>query len=274
MEWIVLLVIGLCAGTLGSLVGLGGGIIIVPGLLYIGAFTSQGQEMTPQLAVGTSLIVMIFTGLSSTLSYMKHKTIDYKSGLLFFLGSGPGGIAGAWMNKGLKMEEFNIYFGIFMIIVAIILMVKKYLKPISHSPKYSSKRTFIDPQGIEYTYGYHPALGILISFVVGFCSGLFGIGGGSLMVPAMILLFLFPAHVATATSMFIIFLSSIVSSSVHAALGNVDWLYAGVLIPGAWFGAKAGVYLNTKLPSKTLVNILRVVIIIVGVKLIYEGISG
>lgn len=274
MEWLILVTIGLIAGSLGSLIGLGGGIIIVPALLYFSTYTEFLTDITPQLAVGTSLVIMIFTGLSSTLSYMKHKTLDYKSGLIFFIGSGPGGILGAWVNQALNMQTFHIFFGIFMISVSILLMVKDKLKPLSLNRKKGITRSFTDVQGRTWDYGFSPLIGVGISFFVGFCSGIFGIGGGSLMVPAMILLFLFPPHVAVATSMFMIFLSSIVSSATHVFLGNVNWLYACALIPGAWVGAKLGAIINMKIASNTVVMLLRFILIIVGIRLIYEGMIG
>ncbi|GAA3327694.1 hypothetical protein GCM10020331_068660 [Ectobacillus funiculus] len=83
MEYIILLIVGFIAGTIGSLVGLGGGIVIVPLLTGLGALLHL-PNVSPQLAVGTSIVTVVFTGLSSTLSYMKHKRVDYKSGLLFF----------------------------------------------------------------------------------------------------------------------------------------------------------------------------------------------
>lgn len=274
MEWVVLVLIGLTAGAIGALAGLGGGIIIVPALLYFGMSTSLLAEISPQMAVGTSLVIMIFTGLSSTLAYMKHKTIDYKSGLIFFLGSGPGGIVGAWVNKALDMQSFNIYFGIFMILMSILLMVKSKLKPLTFNKEKGIQRSFTDLQGRTWDYGYGPIIGIFIPFIVGFCSGVFGIGGGSLMVPAMILLFLFPPHVAVATSMFMIFMSSIVSSATHVLMGNVNWLYALALIPGAWIGAKLGSYINMKITSNAVVVVLRLILIVVGIRLIYQGIIG
>jgi uncharacterized membrane protein YfcA len=94
------------------------------------------------------------------------------------------------------------------------------------------------------------------------------------MVPTMILFFFFPPHVATATSMFMILPTSILSSITHITLGNVDWLLALALVPGAWIGAKVGVYLNTRLKSKTIVLLLRTILIIVGIRLIYQGIIG
>ncbi|WP_335870303.1 sulfite exporter TauE/SafE family protein [Bacillus sp. 2205SS5-2] len=273
MEWVLLVMIGLAAGSLGALIGLGGGIIIVPALLYFSNYTSWLGPISPQVAVGTSLVIMIFTGLSSTLAYMKHKTVDYRSGLLFFLGSGPGAILGAWVNQYLNMESFNIYFGIFIIFISLVLMFRDKLKPITFSKK-GIERHFQDAAGNTYNYSLQPILAVGIAFLVGFTSGLFGIGGGSLMVPAMILLFLFPPHVAVATSMFMILLSALVSSFTHVLLGNVNWLYSLALIPGAYVGAKLGAFLNKKLKSDSLVSVLRIILIVIGVRLIYQGFMG
>ncbi|MBT2729139.1 sulfite exporter TauE/SafE family protein [Bacillus sp. ISL-75] len=273
MEWIILVVIGLIASSLGSLIGLGGGIIIVPSLLYLSTLSAFGH-ITPQVAVGTSLFTMIFTGLSSTLAYMKHKTVDYKSGLIFLIGSGPGSILGAWVTEGLHIKTFNIFFGLFIIFISIILLLKDKLKPIPYRKDRGIIRTFTDNAGKTFEYGYNPIVGVLIAFIVGFLSGVFGVGGGSLMVPTMILVFFFPPHVATATSMYMILPTSLLSSITHITLGNVDWLYALALVPGAWIGAKVGVFLNTKLKSKTIVLILRTILVIVGIRLIYQGIFG
>ncbi|MGO4888908.1 sulfite exporter TauE/SafE family protein [Anaerobacillus sp. MEB173] len=273
MEWLLLIVIGLVAGTLGSLMGLGGGIIVVPALMLLGSYTMILAGITPQVAVGTSLVIMIFTALSSTLAYIKQKKVDYKSGLLFFSGSGPGALFGVWLNKDIDANSFLVYFGIFIIIVSFILMVRKHLKPLKVSAK-GVQRGYINENGEETIYGYQPVLAISISFIVGMCSGLFGIGGGSLMVPAMILLFGFPAHIAVATSMFMIFLSSIVSSISHISLGNVNWLYALALVPGAWYGGKLGAAINQRLKSDTVVNILRIFLIIIGIRLIWQGMTG
>ncbi|WP_349728788.1 sulfite exporter TauE/SafE family protein [Peribacillus frigoritolerans] len=275
MVWLVLVGIGLLAGAIGALVGLGGGIIIVPSLLYLGTSTNIIDELTPQVAVGISTVIMIFTGLSSTLSYLKHKVVDYKAGLIFFIGSAPGGIIGAYVNKNLNAEAFSLYFGIFMVFMAIVLLVKNRLKPMLFKPgKGKIVKTYKTENGHSFSYGYHPLLAVLISFVVGFCSGLFGIGGGALMVPVMMLLFFFPPHMAVATSMFMVFLSSITNSITHISLGNVNWPYAFALIPGAWFGAKLGAFINTRLKSGTLENMLKIVLIIIGLRLIYQGITG
>jgi uncharacterized protein len=270
MEWIVLVLIGIAASSLGSLIGLGGGIIVVPALLYLGTLQSF-DYISPQVAAGTSLFTMIFTGLSSTLAYMKHKKVDYKSGLIFLIGSGPGSILGAWVTETLNLHSFSIFFGLFILLVSVVLMLKDKLKPIPFNKEKGIVRTFTDNLGQTYEYGYSLPVAILITFTVGFLSGILGVGGGSLMVPTMILVFFFPPHVAVATSMFMILPTSILSSVTHVILGNINWMYALALIPGAWMGAKMGVYLNTKIKGKTIVIILRVILVVVAVRLIYQG---
>ena len=125
-----LVIIALLSGIIGSLVGLGGGIILVPATLYVGLNLGMIPDITPQKVVGLSVVMMIFTGLASTLSYMKSKTVDYKSGWIFFIGSIPGTMLGAWVNKGLDLPSFNLYFGILLIILATILLVRDRLKPV------------------------------------------------------------------------------------------------------------------------------------------------
>ncbi|MEC1259721.1 sulfite exporter TauE/SafE family protein [Bacillus swezeyi] len=272
MEYLILVILGLIAGTIGSLVGLGGGVVIVPSLLFLAGIPGMFDQVTPQMAVGTSLLVIIFTGLSSTMAYMKYKTVDYKSGLIFFIGSGPGSIAGAHVSKYFSSDSFSLWFGIFMILISLSLMIKKKLKPADREHT-GVIRTFKgDDDGQDYTYSYQPLAGIAIAFFVGFLGGLFGIGGGSLMVPAMMLLFLFPTRVAVATSMFIIFLSSVAGSVGHVISGHVNWLYAFALIPGAWFGGQLGAIMNKKMQTKTIVVIMRLVLILIGIRLIYQGV--
>ncbi|MDQ0162057.1 sulfite exporter TauE/SafE family protein [Aeribacillus alveayuensis] len=273
MDLIILFLVGLIGGTVGSLLGLGGGIIVVPALLFLSPYLPILKDITPQVAVGTSLVVIIFTGLSSTLAYMKYKKVDYKSGLILFIGSGPGAFVGAWVNKSLNNQSFSVYFGLFMIFCSILLLLNERMKPRRKDVTKGYIRKFTDHQGVEHAYGFHPMVGIVVAFSVGFLSGLFGIGGGSLMVPAMIMLFLFPPHIAVATSMFIIFLSSIVSSITHISLGHVNWLYALCLIPGAWFGGKWGAKINQRLKSKQIVLLLRIILIIVGIRLIFQGLE-
>lgn len=269
MEFIILFIVAVVAGVIGSLVGLGGGAILIPAVLFLSGSVGVISGITPQTVVGLSVVMMIFTGLSSTISYAKTKQVDYKSGFIFFIGSIPGTIVGAWVNKGLDLPSFNLYFGILLIILGIILMIRGKLKPVKWFLQHGYKREFIDNEGITHVYGYPIWFAVIFAFFVGFISGLFGLGGGSLIVPAMIILFLFPPHVAVATSMFLVFLTSIVNSASHIYLGNVPWLYTIPVIPGAYIGAKVGAYVNKRIQSDKVVFALRLVLLVLGARSIF-----
>ena len=272
MEFILLFVVAVLAGVIGALVGLGGGAILIPATLIIAGSTDLLPDITPQTVVGLSAVMMIFTGLSSTISYAKTKQVDYKSGMIFFIGSIPGTILGAWINKGLDLPTFNLYFGVLLIVLGTILIIRDRLKPVKWFTQNGKRREFTDNEGVTHVYGYPIWFAIGFSFFVGMISGLFGIGGGSLIVPAMIILFLFPPHVAVATSMFLVFLTSLVNSASHIYLGNVPWLYTLPVIPAAYIGAKLGAALNKKLNSKSVVVALRIVLLLLGVRSVLDAI--
>lgn len=272
MIFVIMALVGIMSGIVGALIGLGGGVILVPALLFFGTSFAFFPELSPQKIVGLSVIMMIFTGLSSTLAYMKVRTVDYKSGLIFFAGSAPGTVIGAFVNKNLDLPSFNLYFGILLVFLSLLLLLRDHLKAVHWFVENGRKTTFVDKENKQYVYGYPIWFALLLTFFVGFASGLFGIGGGSIIVPAMILLFLFPPHVAVGTSMFMVFLSALVNSVAHISLGNVPWIYTLAVVPGAYIGAKLGAKLNKRLNSEMLVTILRIVLLILGIRSIYEGI--
>lgn len=272
MIFVIMALVGIMSGIVGALIGLGGGVILVPALLFFGTSFAFFPELSPQKIVGLSVIMMIFTGLSSTLAYMKVRTVDYKSGLIFFAGSAPGTVIGAFVNKNLDLPSFNLYFGILLVFLSLLLLLRDHLKAVHWFVENGRKTTFVDKENKQYVYGYPIWFALLLTFFVGFASGLFGIGGGSIIVPAMILLFLFPPHVAVGTSMFMVFLSALVNSVAHISLGNVPWIYTFAVVPGAYIGAKIGAKLNKRLNSEMLVTILRIVLLILGIRSIYEGI--
>lgn len=269
MEWIILFFIGLIAGAIGSLVGIGGGIIIVPSLLYVATIEPHLRPMTPQIAVGTSLLLIALTSLSSVLTFHRQKRIDFKSGYLFFITAGPSSMIGAYLSKYFSIDTFLIGFGLFLVILFFIMMFQDKIKPLQY--RKGIPRTFVDSTGQEYQYGYHLPTALLLSIVVGLFSGLFGIGGGALLVPMMVLLFQFPAHVATATSMFVILLSSIMGSATHIVQGHISWLGLILLAPGSWIGGKLGAKISAKMSNRTLLLVFRTILVLVALRMILTG---
>ncbi|WEK53631.1 MAG: sulfite exporter TauE/SafE family protein [Candidatus Cohnella colombiensis] len=265
----LLLLVGIVAALFGSIVGLGGGIIIVPVLVLLGK-PLVGEVVTSQVAVGTSLAVLIFTALSATYTYRKQGKVDFRTGWLLFITSGPAAMLGAQLTNGIQQGPFQLSFGLFMFVMFGLMVARERLKPLNIN--WRIKRTFTEGNGTVHTYGYNLSLALIIGAAVGLCSGLFGIGGGSLFVPIMVLLFRFPPHVATATSMFVILLSSITGSGVHVWNGNVDWLLFAALAPGAIIGGRIGALIAARLSGKQLMWLLRATLLAMAIYLIIEGI--
>lgn len=272
MVYIICGMIGILTAFFGSLMGLGGGVILIPILLFLHQYVSGFAWATPQMIVGISLVVMVFTALSSSIAYMKKGRIDFRTGWVLLSGSIPGGVFGSWLNQFIQVDYFSLYFGMLTILISMLFFLKRKEPPKIQTTTNQSMRSF-EVDGYTYHYHVHKWLAFFLSFAVGMLSGLFGIGGGSIMVPAMILLFAIPAHIATATSMFMILFISIISASTHIALGHIPWDYVFFFVPGAYLGAKLGAYINQTLSGKALERLLRFILILIGVRLIVEGLG-
>src|SRR5699024_3289842 len=122
---IVAIMIGFASAFVGSLVGIGGGLVFVPAMLFLYRYFDAYAWASAQTIVGISLITMVFTGLSSTVAYMKLKRVDIKTGVLFLFGSIPGSIFGSWINAQVDVDSFSLYFGILMVVVLIKMMIDR-----------------------------------------------------------------------------------------------------------------------------------------------------
>lgn len=264
LTYFLLLGIGLVAGISGSLVGLGGGFIVVPALAFL------FPEMPTAQIAGTSMAMLLFNSVSSTYVYAKQKRIDVQAALSFAAASIPGSIIGAIFAERMQARLFFISFGIFMIFIAMLLLFKPK-NPIAWPFKPTANRMIVDRNGNSFAYAYHMPTGIIISFAVGFMASLFGIGGGSLMVPTMTLLLSFAPHIAVATSMLQIFLSAIVSTAMHGYLANINWFMVLALAPGAILGGQIGARLAKRLPAGLLLKILAILLVVVSIRLMTQG---
>lgn len=265
--------IGFLAAFVGSLVGLGGGIVFVPTMLFLHEYVPVFSWATPQTIVGISLVTMIFTGMSSTVAYLKMKRVDVKTGLIFLIGSIPGSIFGSWLNTKFNVEQFSLYFGLLMVVIFFLMLIDRNKIKRNKDIKVTKQtRTFeVDGEVHHYNVPFIPAF--LLAMIVGMLSGLFGIGGGTISVPAMILLFGIPVQVAIGTSMFIIFFISIVSASTHIALGHIAWAYVAFFVIGSYIGGTVGAKTSARFKGKTLEWFLRIVILIAAIRLMFESIS-
>lgn len=271
MVIVLAILIGFLAAFIGSLVGLGGGIVLVPTMLLLHEYVPAFSWATPQAIVGISLVTMVFTGMSSTFAYLKMKRIDVKTGFIFLIGSIPGSVFGSWLNTKFDVEQFSLYFGFLMVLIFFFMLIdrekllrNKKLKITRHT------RTF-EFDGETYTYNVPLIPAFVLALIVGMLSGLFGIGGGTISVPAMILLFGMPVQVAIGTSMFIIFFISIFSASTHIYFGHIVWAYVAFFVIGSYIGGTVGARTSTLFKGKTLEWFLRIVILIAAVRLMFAS---
>ncbi|WP_411843568.1 sulfite exporter TauE/SafE family protein [Salinicoccus sp. HZC-1] len=272
MEYLILILIGLLAAALGALIGIGGGVIIVPLLIFFGIDMGILDRITPQAAVGTSSLVLIVIGFSAMMSYGRSNQLDRKNGLLFLFGIMPGAFIGSYASRFFTADSFNLYFGIFLLFLSTILIIRNKIKPITIFQDERYVRPHVDHMGEVHHYGFAPYIAIISTFIVGFFTGLFGIGGGALMTPLMLIAFRMPASIAIGTSMMMVFFSGISAAAGHVFQGNVDYFYALFILPAAFVGAQIGVWVNQKFNSDSLVVVLRTVLFLLGLYMILQTI--
>ncbi len=268
-------IVGVGVGTYGTLVGAGGGFIMVPiFLLFI-------SGIKPSEAAGTSLAVVFFNALSGTVSYLRQGRVDLRTGTQFAVATVPGAIAGAYLSNLFSNRPFYVVFGLFLIAIAIFLNVrpdprKASVAPlvpgeVRHLPRGWVARTVTDRSGETFSYTFNMWGGLTLSFVVGFLSSILGIGGGIIHVPALVFLFGFPAHISTATSHYILVISALVGSLSHLAQGDIRWIPMIGLSIGVIPGAQIGARLSRRLQGKWIIRGLAFALAVVGLRLLFKA---
>jgi len=133
------------------------------------------------------------------------------------------------------------------------------------------RRSFVDRQGEQFNYAFNMVGGIVVSFFVGFISSIFGIGGGPIHVPAMVFLFHFPAHIATATSTFILTISAFFGALSHILAGNIRWIPAIGLTLGVIPGAQLGARIAQHVHGAWLLRALSLALAVAGIRLVFKA---
>lgn len=247
------LILGFSIGAFGTLIGVGGGIIFVPIFLLI-------FHWTPQHAVGTSLAVVFFNAISGSFAYIKQKKVYYDAAVRFSLATLPGAFLGSYLAEYFTSASFRIVFGIILMVMAILTYFR---------PSKKSEQDEFDPK----TFQYDRTKGVVLSACVGFLSSILGIGGGIIHVPAMVFMLAFPPHIATATSHFVLAISSLFGVVSHLLLGNVLVKPALTIGFGAVLGAQFGARLSLKVKSRSIMLLLAIALFLLGIRLIAAGYS-
>jgi len=266
----LLILIGFAIGTLGTLIGAGGGFILVPILIIM------QPTFSPEIITAISMVVVACNATSGSVAYMSAKRVDYRAGIIFGLFTIPGSILGVFTTKFIPRNVFDIIFGIVLFALAIFLFFKGGDKKSVEKPMVKNKgwvqQRLVDKWNEKYDYAYDLKKGSILSVFVGYFSPLLGIGGGIIHVPAMVEWLRFPVHIATATSHFILAVMATVSVIVHIYQGSYsDPLILKMsigLIIGVIPGAQLGAFLSRKIKGKMIIKALAVSLAIVGIRIL------
>lgn len=267
VEVILLFTAGLLISVPSAMVGLGGGILIVPALILI-------FQLPPENAIAVSLVAISGTTISATLGYIKQKRVDYKLALLYDILDVPGVAIGAYLTTLLLSKFLVGICGIFIIIISISLVRYKKNFELKSSLEGRSnkgwKREVTHSSGEKSVYFIRNLYAPLISsFLGGLVTGLSGLGGGITDTTTMILLGV-PSHIAVASSEFAMALTNGTGVLVHGLLNNVLIEYALPLTLGTVIGAQVGCMIAKRVRADVLRKILSIIAFLVGLRLIYS----
>ena len=241
-----LIPLGFAAGILGSMIGLGGGIIVVPVLTFFG--------FSPTLAASNSLFAAFSNAVGSTVSYSRQKRIDYSLGLKLGLLTIPGTVLGAYISSDVTPGIFKILFGIVLVSSAVYIFLRK---------KIETKEKNLTKLMIVFV--------IAASFFAGIISSFFGIGGGIIFVPLMVVGIGMTMKKAAPTSQFILLFASLSGIITHSMLGHPDFLQAGLLAAGAFVGGIIGARISLDIKERSLQILVSAIIIIAAIKLFFDS---
>lgn len=257
---------GVLAGFVAALAGVGGGFLYVPILVLV-------FGLDPQDAVGTSLTVIIFTTLVASVSYIRQKRVFFRSAVCLIIPSGVFAVAGAYLTAFISGVIVALLFSLVVGLLAVKLLFQEFplIRAIETGP--SCEETCCDRFSCiaknRLYYLHYAVWGAL----AGLASGLTGIGGGVFNVPAMVTAGM-PVHFAVATSSVVVLGTSAAGAGIHATLGHIQSAYALSLSMGAVIGAYAGARTAPKAPEQLLRKGIGILLAVVSLAMLLATLPG
>lgn len=262
------------AGLLGSLLGLGGGIILVPALtLFFGVDIHQ--------AIGASIVSVIATSSGAAVAYIQDRITNVRIGMVLETATTTGALTGAFLVGVLHVTTLYVIFGIMLLYSSYAMLQRRNQElPGEVAPDPLSQRlqlagTYYDVSlGREVTYkatGVIKGLGVM--YIAGALSGLLGIGSGLFKVLGMDIFMKLPMKVSTATSNFMIGVTAAASAGLYFARGDINPVIAAPVALGVLVGATAGTKVMGRLKSTTLRKLFIPVLVYVASEMLLKGLG-
>ncbi|MBI4202029.1 MAG: sulfite exporter TauE/SafE family protein [Chloroflexi bacterium] len=251
------------------MVGLGGGFILVPILLFV------YPDAPPSIISSISLTVVFLNASSATLSNLRARRIDMKTAGLMAIGTVPTAILGAIVAGRVSRDHFELFMGIMLILGAIYVLWRSakaaaFMGRTDHQPN----REIHERRGPMHQFYVNTLMAGFISPIGAFISSFFGIGGGVVNVPALTFILKIPSRLVAPTNLMILTFSSSSGLITRIISGDYSegWRRAGLLGLGALIGAQIGIYFSTRVNQRVFLIILAFSMALVGVRQIIAGI--
>jgi uncharacterized membrane protein YfcA len=273
LEFTVVIALGsLLAGFLGSLTGLGGGIVIVPLLTLV-----FGVDI--RYAIGASLVSVIATSSGAAAAYVREGYSNIRIGMFLEIATTLGALFGATVAVKLSTAVIAVIFGLVLIYSAYLSSQPK-AEVVSDAPPdrlatlLRMDGSYPTPGGSQAYHAHAIPTGFSLMFVAGMLSGLLGIGSGAVKVLAMDQAMRLPFKVSTTTSNFMIGVTAAASAGVYLNRGYIDPGLAMPVMLGVLAGSLLGARVLVRAQTRMLRIVFSLVIVLLGVEMIYNGLTG
>ena len=272
---VLVLLVSIIAGAFGSLLGLGGGIIIIPTLTLL-------FQIDIRYAIGASIVSVIATSSGAAAAYVRERMTNLRVAMVLELATTSGALTGAYLAGHLSGRSLYLIFGLLMGYSALMMFRKRAETPgdITISAPWADylrlhSSYYDEALGKHVVYRVaRTRVGLGLMYGAGVVSGLLGIGSGALKVPAMDLAMRLPIKVSTATSNFMIGVTAAASAGVYFVRGDIDPFVTAPVATGVLIGAIIGSRLLGRLQSSTVRLVFVVVLLWVSVQMLLKGIRG
>mgnify|MGYP001008916385 FL=1 len=279
IEIIQFMIIAVLAGFLGSLVGLGGGIIITPALTIL-----FGIDI--KYAIGASIVAVIATSSGSAIAFVKDRVSNMRVGMLLEVFTTAGGVVGALMAGIFSSKLLYIFFSLILLNsfygmlkkTGLITKVKKEEDKVEndkYADKYKLNSTYYDKatgETVNYNVTNVPQ-GSLVMFGAGFASGLLGIGSGAFKVVALDTYMKLPIKVSTATSNFMMGVTATASALIYFFNGTINPAIAAPIALGTLIGSRTGAKVMQRLDAKYIRYIFLPILLFTIVNMFLKGVG-
>ena len=276
---LLIIFIGMMVGGLSGLFGVGGGFLMTPLLIFLG--------IPPAVAVGTEAPHVLASSVSGVIAHWRRKNVDFKMGFFLLIGGVLGSTTGVNLFKILRIFGqidivIQILFLIFLGIIGFSMAFESAKTTISKYRTTSAIRTKLHQHswihGLPFKIRFHRSKlyisaipPIIIGFFVGLLSAMMGVGGGFIMIPAMVYILGMSTNVVVGTSLFQIIFVTANSTFFQSYLNQtVDVVLAALMIVGGVIGAQIGAKVGTKLKAEYLRGILAIIVLIVCFKILID----